>query len=83
MMGRLRVWSPLSRSILNGIARDIFFSTLAIFTRRSREPDLDAGLDEESLAVVHLRDSSYRTADESVIFESEVLRFMRRIERRR
>jgi hypothetical protein len=49
-------WSPFSRSILNGIAPDIFFPTLAIFTKRCREPDLDAGLDEESLVVVHLRD---------------------------
>jgi hypothetical protein len=31
------VWSPLSRSALNGIAPNIFFPTLAIFTKRDGE----------------------------------------------
>jgi hypothetical protein len=37
MMGSLRVGSPLSRSALNGIAPNIFFPTLAIFTERDGE----------------------------------------------
>jgi hypothetical protein len=37
MMGSLRVGSPLSRSALNGIAPNIFFPTLAIFTKRDGE----------------------------------------------
>jgi hypothetical protein len=47
------------------------------------EPDLGAGIDDESLAVADLRNFSYRSADESLILESEASRFMRRIGRRR
>src|SRR5277367_6030734 len=36
-MGSLWIWSSLSRSALNGIAPNIFFPTLAIFTKRDGE----------------------------------------------
>ena len=36
-MRSLPGWSPLSRSALNGIAPNIFFPTLAIFTKRDGE----------------------------------------------
>jgi hypothetical protein len=37
MMGNPTTMSPLSRSALNGIAPNIFFPTLAIFTKRDGE----------------------------------------------